>query len=52
MGYGWPELQWALSVLHSRCFTVGNPVVHLTSPGIDMANHSVNPNATVRQFLP
>ena len=50
ISYGWPELQWALSVLHSRCFTVGDPVVHLTSPGI--SNHSVNPNATVRWVFP
>ena len=48
MGFGWPELQWALSVLHSRCFTVGSPAGHLTAPGIDMANHTFTPNATVR----
>ncbi|CAL5228629.1 g11795 [Coccomyxa viridis] len=48
MGYEWPDLQWALSVLHSRCFTMGSPALHLTVPGIDMANHTFTPNATVR----
>ena len=48
MGYQWSDLQWALSVLHSRCFTRGSPALHLTAPGIDMANHTFTPNATVR----
>ncbi len=52
MGYMWADLQWALSVLHSRCFTVGftagSPAVHLTAPGIDMVNHTFTPNASVR----
>jgi hypothetical protein len=48
MGCGWEDVKWALSVLHSRCFTVGSPAVHLTVPGIDMANHSFQPNAIVR----
>lgn len=48
MGYGWEDLRWALSVLHSRCFTVGLPAVHLTAPGIDMVNHTATPNASVR----
>ena len=48
MGYRWSDLQWALSVLHSRCFTMGSPALHLTAPGIDMANHTFTPNATVR----
>ncbi len=48
MNYQWPDLQWALSVLHSRCFTMGSPALHLTAPGIDMANHTFTPNATVR----
>mmetsp|Transcript_14698 Transcript_14698/g.28262 ORF Transcript_14698/g.28262 Transcript_14698/m.28262 type:complete len:476 (+) Transcript_14698:156-1583(+) len=38
----------ALSVCHSRCFRFGEQVQHLMTPGIDMANHSLEPNAAVR----
>jgi hypothetical protein len=51
LGYSWEGLRWAMSVLHSRCFTLGSPggaPVHLTVPGIDMANHSFQANASVR----
>jgi hypothetical protein len=52
MGCGWADVRWAMSVLHSRCFIVAHPTtvaaVHLTVPGIDMANHSFQPSATVR----
>ena len=36
------------SLLHSRCFVEGPTAVHQIAPGIDMANHSFTPNATVR----
>ena len=44
-----PEL-WARchSLLHSRCFVEGPAAAHQIAPGIDMANHSFSPNATVR----
>jgi hypothetical protein len=48
MGYGWEDVQWAMSVLHSRCFLVGSPPVHTSVPGVDMANHSFDPSAAVR----
>ena len=51
LGYSWEGLRWAMSVLHSRCFTLGGPAgapVHLTVPGVDMANHTFQANATVR----
>ncbi|EIE20058.1 hypothetical protein COCSUDRAFT_57780 [Coccomyxa subellipsoidea C-169] len=48
MGCGWEDVQWAMSVLHSRCFLVGSPPVHTSVPGVDMANHSFEPSAAVR----
>jgi len=42
------DFDWAVSVLHSRCFIQGPQSIHMTVPGVDMANHSFSPNATVR----
>ncbi len=42
------DFDWAVSVLHSRCFIHGPQSIHMTVPGVDMANHSFSPNATVR----
>ena len=48
IGCGWEDMQWAMSVLHSRCFLVGSPPVRTSVPGVDMANHSFEPSAAVR----
>ena len=48
MRCSWEDMQWAMSVLHSRCFLVGSPPVHTIVPGVDMANHSSEPSAAVR----
>ncbi|BDA45282.1 hypothetical protein COCOBI_07-0690 [Coccomyxa sp. Obi] len=48
MGCSWEDVQWAMSVLHSRCFLVGSPPVRTIVPGVDMANHSFEPSAAVR----
>lgn len=45
------DFDWAVSVLHSRCFIQGPQSIHMTVPGVDMANHSFSPNATVRCTL-
>ncbi|DBB02689.1 TPA: hypothetical protein ACH3X3_011645 [Trebouxia sp. C0006] len=42
------DFDWAVSVLHSRCFIHGPQSIHMTVPGVDMANHSFSPNAAVR----
>ena len=51
LGCGATEWRWALSVLHSRCFLEGPAATHMVAPGIDMANHSASPNASVRCAL-
>lgn len=48
MGCSKQDFDWAVSVLHSRCFIEGPAAVHMSVPGVDMANHSFTPNATVR----
>ena len=48
LGYGRCDFDWAVSVLHSRCFIEGPNSTHMTVPGVDMANHSFAPNASVR----
>lgn len=48
VGCGRKEFDWAVSVLHSRCFIEGPNSTHMTVPGVDMANHSFTPNASVR----
>lgn len=35
-------------VLHSRCFYEGTAARHMAVPGVDMCNHSYQPNAAVR----
>ncbi|DBA83723.1 TPA: hypothetical protein ACH3X1_006258 [Trebouxia sp. C0004] len=42
------DFDWAVSVLHSRCFIQGPQSIHMTVPGVDLANHSFSFNATVR----
>ena len=42
------DFDWAVSLLHSRCFIQGPQSIHMTVPGVDMANHSFSPNAAVR----
>ena len=52
MGASSADLIWATSLAHSRSFAVGGPgdvVTHIIAPGIDLANHSWTPNASVRQ---
>ncbi|GAX79435.1 hypothetical protein CEUSTIGMA_g6876.t1 [Chlamydomonas eustigma] len=47
--FTWAEFLWAVQVMTSRCFfeaSLGG--VHLAVPGVDMCNHSMNPNATVQ----
>ncbi|KAK9815507.1 hypothetical protein WJX72_004787 [[Myrmecia] bisecta] len=48
MGMDQEDWDWAVAVLHSRCFTEGPAATHMVVPGVDMANHSLTPNATVR----
>lgn len=48
IGCGWEDLIWGMSVMHSRCFLVGDPPVHTAVPGIDMCNHSFDAEAAVR----
>jgi len=48
MGLRPEDYDWAVSVLHSRCFVLQPSGLHITVPGIDMANHSFEPNAGVR----
>lgn len=35
-------------MLHSRCFYEGTAARHMAVPGVDMCNHSYQPNAAVR----
>lgn len=42
------DFDWAVAVLHSRCFVEGPNGTHMVVPGVDMANHSFTPNAAVR----
>ncbi|GMH36051.1 hypothetical protein BSKO_03919 [Bryopsis sp. KO-2023] len=44
-GISWDIFYHAVSVLHGRCFCVGE--THVTVPGIDLANHSFDPSARV-----
>lgn len=39
-------MAWALSLVHSRSFVQAGR--HVWVPGIDMANHTLEPNATIR----
>ncbi|KAL3138967.1 hypothetical protein ABBQ32_005776 [Trebouxia sp. C0010 RCD-2024] len=48
LGYGRQDFDWAVAVLHSRCFVFGRSSTHMVVPGVDMANHSFTPNAAVR----
>ena len=48
LGYGREDFDWAVAVLHSRCFVEGLNRIHMVAPGIDMTNHSFTPNAAVR----
>eukprot|EP00891_Asterochloris_glomerata_P000122 jgi/Astpho2/122/fgenesh1_pg.00004_%23_31_t len=41
------DFDWAASVLLSRSFVYGDASQHVTLPVIDMANHSLQPNATM-----
>lgn len=41
------KIAWAASLVHSRSF-IANGNVHVWVPGIDLCNHSWNPNAQVR----
>ncbi len=42
------DFDWAASVLLSRSFVFGDASQHVTLPVIDMANHSLQPNATMK----
>lgn len=48
LGCGREDFDWAVAVLHSRCFVEGPNKTHMVVPGVDMANHSFTPNAAVR----
>lgn len=48
LGCGREDFDWAVAVLHSRCFVEGPNRTHMVVPGVDMANHSFTPNAAVR----
>ena len=48
---GQKDFDWAVSVLHSRCFIEGPASTHMTVPGVDMANHSFTPSASVRYLV-
>lgn len=48
LGYGRQDFDWAVAVVHSRCFVYGRSSRHMVVPGVDMANHSFTPNAVVR----
>lgn len=40
------QVAWTLSLVHSRSFAQAGR--HVWVPGIDMANHTLAPNATIR----
>ncbi len=46
-GVGRADWIWAWSMVHSRSFRDGNHH-HLVVPGVDLANHSFSPSASVR----
>ncbi|GBF87434.1 hypothetical protein Rsub_00145 [Raphidocelis subcapitata] len=49
VGCGRADLLWAVQVLHSRCFYEANLGLHLSVPGVDMANDGgAAANATVK----
>lgn len=48
LGCGREDFDWAVAVLHSRCFVEGPNRTHMVVPGVDMANHAFMPNAAVR----
>lgn len=41
-----PQIAWALSLVHSRSFISSG--MHVWVPGVDLCNHTLHPNATVR----
>jgi hypothetical protein len=43
-----PHPLLSCQVLHSRCFYESTAARHMAVPGIDMCNHSYEPNASVR----
>ena len=47
-GITWPEFLWAVQVFTSRCFFEPSVGGHLAVPGVDMANHSFAPTASVQ----
>lgn len=54
MGATGADLIWAASLAHSRSFAVcleQDVITHIIAPGIDLANHSADPTAFVRQAL-
>lgn len=51
LGYGRKDFDWAVAVLHSRCFVEGPNRTHMVVPGVDMANHSFMPSAAVRSAV-
>ncbi|GLI70349.1 hypothetical protein VaNZ11_015310 [Volvox africanus] len=48
MGCGWQDFLWAVQIFHSRCFFEPSSGLHMCVPGVDLANHSPQPNAAVR----
>lgn len=42
------QFMWAVQVFTSRCFFEPSLGCHLAVPGVDMANHSFQPNASVQ----
>ncbi|GIL67250.1 hypothetical protein Vafri_20683 [Volvox africanus] len=48
VGCGWQEFLWAVQIFHSRCFFEPSSALHMCVPGVDLANHSPQPNAAVR----
>ncbi|GIM12007.1 hypothetical protein Vretimale_15464 [Volvox reticuliferus] len=48
MGCGWQDFLWAVQIFHSRCFFEPSSSLHMCVPGVDLANHSPQPNAEVR----
>ncbi len=44
--YSRQQVAWAMSLVHSRSFVMEG--AHVWIPGIDMCNHTLQPNADIR----
>lgn len=48
LGVSWEIFRWATCIFTSRCFFETSLGCHLAVPGVDMANHSFQPTASVQ----